>query len=82
MEVGFLISKRVKMTAEEIKELENKVRKARFQLSQRAGELHDLVEDRLPASYEEIPELAEVTYNACKYWDELNKKLIEAKKEA
>jgi len=67
------------MTAEEIKELDAKVRKARFVLSQKAGALHDLIEDRLPADYLEIPAYAEETFLACKAWDELNKKLIENK---
>ena len=69
------------MTAEEIKNLEKEVSKARFILSQKASQLHDLIEDRLPASYNEIPGLAEATYNACKYWDELNKQLDSAKKQ-
>jgi len=67
------------MTAEEIKELDAQVRKARFVLSQKAGALHDLIEDRLPADYIEIPVCAEEAFLACKAWDELNKKLIENK---
>lgn len=67
------------MTTEELKELEKKAKKARFVLSQRAGDLHDLVEDRLPADYKDIPAYAEATYNACKLWDDLNKELQEAK---
>ena len=66
---------------EDIKVLEKEVSKARFALSQKAGQLHDLVEDRLPESFEEIPVLAEETYQACKQWDLLNKQLIEAKKQ-
>jgi len=68
------------MTAEEIKELDGQVKKARFVLSQKAGALHDLIEDRLPADYLEIPAYAEEAFLACKAWDELNKKLIESKK--
>ncbi len=64
------------MTAEEIKELDAQVRKARFVLSQKAGALHDLIEDRLPADYLEIPACAEDAFMACKTWDELNKKLL------
>lgn len=67
------------MIAEEIKELDAQVRKARFVLSQKAGALHDLIEDRLPSDYMEIPAYAEDTFLACKAWDELNKKLIENK---
>lgn len=68
------------MTAEEIKQLEMEVRKARFFLSQKASELHDLIEDRLPADYREIPACADATFIACKAWDELNQQLLNAKK--
>jgi len=64
------------MTAEELKELDAQVRKARFVLSQKAGALHDLIEDRLPADYLEIPAYAEDAFLACKAWDELNKKFL------
>jgi hypothetical protein len=69
------------MTAEQIKELEKAVSKARFVLSQKAGNLHDLIEDRLPVDYMEIPEFAEQAFIACKLWDELNQQLINAKKQ-
>lgn len=68
------------MTEEELKQLDAEVKKARFTLSQKAGALHDLIEDRLPADYKEIPAYAEETYKACLIWDELNQKLIAAKK--
>jgi hypothetical protein len=68
------------MTEERLKELEQAVKKARFVLSQKAGALHDLIEDRLPADYAEIPEYAEATYKACHEWDKLSKQLKEAKK--
>jgi hypothetical protein len=64
------------MTSEEIKELDTQVRKARFVLSQKAGALHDLIEDRLPADYRDIPAYAEDAFLACKAWDELNTKLL------
>jgi hypothetical protein len=67
------------MTAEELKELDAQVRKARFVLSQKAGALHDLIEDRLPADYLEIPSYAEAAFQACKVWDELNTKFLENK---
>ena len=67
------------MGDDEIKELETAVKKARFALSQKAGELHDLIEDRIPADYKEIPVYAEATFKACQAWDELNQKLIAAK---
>lgn len=67
------------MTAEEIKALEKEVSKARYTLSQKASELHDLIEDRLPAAYEDIPGYAQAAYDACKHWDELSKQLAAAK---
>lgn len=69
------------MSSEEIKALEKEVSKARFQLSQKAADLHDLVEDGLPLAFEEIPALAEITYKACQKWDVLNKKLMNAQKQ-
>lgn len=68
------------MTTEEIKTLEKEIRKARFSMSQKASELHDLIEDRLLNDFEDIPKFAEATYNACKRWHALNKQLIEAYK--
>ena len=43
------------MTPEELKDLQKAVKKAKRIATEKAGELHDLVEDRLPAAYEEIP---------------------------
>jgi hypothetical protein len=56
------------MTDEELKALEKAVKKAKRIASERASELHDLVEDRLPAAYEEIPSIAQATYDACQAW--------------
>ncbi len=69
------------MNAEELQELETRVRKARFTMSQKASVLHDLIEDRLPDDYTEIPAVAQATFDACKLWDDLNKQLIAAKGE-
>jgi len=69
------------MSEEEIRELEKRVSKAKFILSQKASELHDLIEDRLPADYAEIPAYAEATFTACKEWDVLNKELLKAKRQ-
>jgi hypothetical protein len=63
------------MTEEEIKSLEKEVKKAKRIASERAGELHDLVEDRLPAAFEELHSVAEATYEACKQWAELDARL-------
>ena len=69
------------MNEEKIKELEKAVSKARFVWSQKAGAMHDLIEDRLPADYKEIPQYAADTFEACQEWDKLNQQLIEAKKQ-
>lgn len=66
------------MTEAELKELQKAVNKAKRIASERAGELHDLIEDRLPAAYAEIPALAEATYAACKSWSELNASCLAA----
>lgn len=68
------------MTAEELQALEKEVAKAKRIASDWASKMHDLVEDRLPAAYEEIPELAQATLEACKVWAEANAKLKQAKK--
>lgn len=64
----------------ELKELEKEVAKARFTLAQQAGALHDLIEDRLPVDYTEIPTYAEATFKACEKWNKLNQQLINLKK--
>ncbi|MGV6816734.1 MAG: CCE_0567 family metalloprotein [Thiotrichales bacterium] len=58
------------MTEEELKAMNKAVKKAKRIASEKASELHDLVEDRLPAAYEEIPGVAQATYDACKAWAE------------
>ena len=68
------------MTEEQIKDLAKQVSKARFQLGQKASELHDLIEDRLPADYREIPAYADATFRACEIWDKLNQELLKAAK--
>lgn len=56
------------MNEEELKELDKETKKLKRIASEWAGQLHDLVEDRLPAGYEEIPGIAQSTYDACKAW--------------
>jgi hypothetical protein len=63
------------MSPDELKALQKAVRKARRIATEKAGEMHDLVEDRLPAAYDEIPGLAQETFDACKAWAEANEKL-------
>jgi hypothetical protein len=58
------------MTPEELKAVQKAARKAKRIATEKAGELHDLVEDRLPAAYEDLPEMAQQTYDACKAWAE------------
>lgn len=56
------------MTEEELKDLDREVKKLKRMASEQASQLHDLVEDRLPAAYAEIPGIAKATYDACKAW--------------
>ena len=60
------------MTEEELKSLQKQVRKAKRIATEKAGELHDLVEDSLPAGFEDIPAIAEACYDACKKWSVIN----------
>ncbi len=70
------------MTEEELKNLDREVKKLKRISSEWASQLHDLVEERLPAGYQEIPGIAQSTYDACQAWAEANAKLIAAQKEA
>lgn len=56
------------MTPEELKTMLKTVKRAKRIASEKAGELHDLVEDRLPAAYQEIPVVAQATFDACQAW--------------
>jgi hypothetical protein len=66
------------MTHDEIKTLERAMKKAKRIASERASELHDLVEDRLPAAYDELPTLAQATYDACQAWAEAKRQFEQA----
>jgi hypothetical protein len=63
------------MSPDEVKALEKAARKAKRIATEKAGELHDLVEDRLPAGYDELPAIAQATYDACKAWAEADQAL-------
>lgn len=63
------------MTEEELKALQKEVRKKKRIASEWASQLHDLVEDRLPAAYDEIPDMAQSTYDACVEWKKASEKL-------
>jgi hypothetical protein len=65
----------VTMTDEELKSLDKEVKKLKRIAGEWAAQLHDLVEERLPANYEEIPGIAESTYAACKAWADANARL-------
>jgi hypothetical protein len=69
------------MTEEELKGLDKEVKKLKRIATEWAGQMHDLVEERLPAGYKEIPGIAQSTYDACEAWAEANAKLAVAQKE-
>ncbi len=68
------------MSAEEIAALDKEVKKLKRIASEWASQLHDLVEDRLPAGYHEIPGISQSTYDACKAWADATAKLSAAQK--
>ncbi len=57
---------------EELKSLDREVKKLKRIAGEWAAQLHDLVEERLPAGYAEIPGIAQSTYDACKAWADAN----------
>ncbi|HEX8979993.1 MAG TPA: CCE_0567 family metalloprotein [Parasulfuritortus sp.] len=68
------------MSEEELKDLDREVKKLKRMASEWASQLHDLVEDRLPAGYQEIPGIAQSTYDACKAWADAYARLAAAQK--
>ncbi|MFN3881848.1 MAG: CCE_0567 family metalloprotein [Nitrincola lacisaponensis] len=69
------------MSTDQIKQLEKQLRRARRIAGEHAMELHDLVEDSLPADYERLPALSAATYSACKNWDTARQALERATEE-
>ncbi len=69
------------MTEDELKSLDKEVKKLKRISSEWAAQLHDLVEERLPAAYQEIPGIAQATYKACEAWAAANAKLAATQKE-
>ena len=63
------------MTDEELRNLDKEVKKLKRIAGEWAAQLHDLVEERLPAHYVEIPGIAQSTYDACKAWAEASQRL-------
>jgi hypothetical protein len=68
------------MSAEEIAALDKEVKKLKRIASEWASQMHDLVEDRLPAAYQEIPGIAQSTFDACQAWAEATARLTAAQK--
>ncbi len=68
------------MSEEELAALDKEVKKLKRIASEWASQMHDLVEDRLPAAYQEIPTLSQSTFDACKAWADANARLAAAQK--
>lgn len=68
------------MSDEELHALDKEVKKLKRIASEWASQMHDLVEDRLPAAYQEIPGIAQSTYDACKAWADASARLAAAQK--
>ena len=71
----------INMTEDELKSIDREVKKLKRISNEWASQLHDLVEERLPAGYKEIPGIAQSTFDACQAWAEANAKLVAAQKE-
>ena len=63
------------MDVDELKALEKDVKRLKRIAGEWAARMHDLVEERLPAAYDEIPALSQATYAACKSWADANARL-------
>ncbi len=68
------------MTDAELAALDKEVKKLKRIASEWASQMHDLVEDRLPAGYKEIPTLSQSTYDACQAWADASARLAAAQK--
>ncbi|AXS79936.1 CCE_0567 family metalloprotein [Dechloromonas sp. HYN0024] len=68
------------MTDEELAALDKEVKKLKRIASEWASQMHDLVEDRLPAAYHEIPSLSQSTFEACQAWAAASARLAAAQK--
>lgn len=65
---------------DELKDLDREVKKLKRIASEWASQLHDLVEERLPAAYADIQPIAQSTYDACKAGADANARLAAAQK--
>ena len=52
--------------SEELKQLEKEVKKTKRLASEQAMVLHDLIEDSLPDGYQQLMDIAQATFDACK----------------
>ncbi len=68
------------MSNEELVALDKEVRRLKRIAAEWAARMHDLVEERLPAAYLEIPALSQFTFNACKAWADASARLAAAEK--
>jgi hypothetical protein len=66
--------------SQDLAALDKEVKKLKRISSEWAAQMHDLVEDRLPAGYREIPALAQSTYDACQAWADACARLAAAQK--
>ena len=63
------------MTDDELKALQKEVNQKKRIANECASQVHDLVEDRLLSAYNELPELARQTVEACEAWAAAKAKL-------
>ncbi|MDD5249435.1 MAG: CCE_0567 family metalloprotein [Rhodocyclaceae bacterium] len=63
------------MSDAELKDLDKEVKKLKRIAGAWSAQMHDLVEERLPGAYAEIPALAQATYDVCKAWHDANLRL-------
>jgi hypothetical protein len=68
------------MSDEELAALDKEVKKLKRIASEWASQLHDLVEDRLPAAYHEIPGISQSTFDACRAWPDASARFAAAQK--
>jgi hypothetical protein len=69
-------------TAEQLKQLDKEVRRTKRIATEWASQLHDLVEDKLPAGYEQLPQIAKSTFDACVAWRQATDAFEQASKVA
>jgi hypothetical protein len=65
------------MAGDDPKALDKEVKRLKRIAGEWAARMHDLVEEGLPAAYEEIPGIAQATYDACKSWADANARLAD-----